>query len=51
MNDVYDLMPDGPDQRRHNKERLALLEAEREERLARMAQVKTVVVEAVEPRK
>ncbi len=39
IKDVYDLMPPdiGPSQRRHNKERLAHLEAEGEERRARLA--------------
>jgi hypothetical protein len=39
--DIYDLMPPniGPAQRRHNQERLARLEAEGEQRRARLALV------------
>jgi hypothetical protein len=46
VRDVYDLMaPDvGPVQRRHNQERLALLEADGDDRRARIA----LVVEAAE---
>jgi hypothetical protein len=46
IKDVYDLMPPdiGPSQRRHNKERLAHLEAEGEERRARLA----IVLQAAE---
>jgi hypothetical protein len=39
IRDVYDLMPPdvGPGQRRHNQERLALLEVDGDERRARIA--------------
>jgi hypothetical protein len=46
VRDVYDLMPPdvGPAQRRHNQERLALLEADGDARRARIA----LVVKAAE---
>jgi hypothetical protein len=39
MNDIYDDMTDGADQRKHNKRRLAELEREGAARRARIAQV------------
>jgi hypothetical protein len=52
VRDVYDLMPPevGPVQRRHNHERLALLELEGDERRARIALV-VKTAESTTPRR